>query len=230
MSARIDAPAGTALDAPLLTRRSVLQQGSGVLFIAATGGVTLVPVSIAQGQSLASAVRDLAPGNLDTWIAMDASGAVTAFFGKMDMGQGVDTVIAQVVAEELDVNVARVAVVMGDTHRTPNQGGASGSSACRLGANAQRNAAAEARRVLVERAASQLGVEASTLRVVDGQVFRAGQSQAATSYAALIGPGFDTTLEWNRQQGNNLLVKGAAAVKAPREYTVVGTPVARKDI
>jgi CO/xanthine dehydrogenase Mo-binding subunit len=81
---------------------------------------------------------------LDTWLSFDAEGAITAYFGKMDMGQGVDTAIAQVVAEELDVDVARVAVVMGDTQRTPNQGGASGSSGCRLGANALRNAAAEA--------------------------------------------------------------------------------------
>lgn len=218
------------MSAPLLTRRGVLGQGGGLLFIAATGGVSFLPARIARGQSVVAAVRDLAPGNLDTWIAMDATGAVTAFFGKMDMGQGVDTAIAQVVAEELDVDVGRVSVVMGDTHQTPNQGGASGSSACRLGANALRNAAAEARRVLVSRAAQQLGVEAATLRVVDGEVFRAGESRPATSYAALVGEGFDTALQWNNQQGNNMQVRGAATVKPPEQYTVVGTPVPRKDI
>jgi CO/xanthine dehydrogenase Mo-binding subunit len=213
-----------------LTRRRLLQQGAGVVFVATTGGLSVLPVQAARAQSVASAMRDLAPGSLDTWIAMDASGAVTAFFGKMDMGQGVDTAIAQVVAEELDVDVGRVSVVMGDTHQTPNQGGASGSSACRLGANSLRNAAAEARRVLVARAAAQLGVEPATLRVADGQVYRPGEARPATSYAALIGQGFDTTLQWNNQQGNNLLVRGEATVKSPDQYTVVGTPVPRKDI
>jgi CO/xanthine dehydrogenase Mo-binding subunit len=227
----VERKAGATLGAARagLTRRGLLQR-AGVVFIAAASGLSLLPLKVARGQSVAGAVRDLTPGNLDTWIAMEASGAVTAFFGKMDMGQGVDTAIAQVVAEELDVHVDRVAIVMGDTHRTPNQGGASGSSACRLGANALRNAAAEARRVLVLRAAQQLGVEMATLRVVDGQVYRAGESRPATSYAALIGQGFDTALQWNNQQGNNLSVKGAATVKPSAQYTVVGTPVPRKDI
>ena len=120
---------------------------------------------------------------------------------------------------------------MGDTHRTPNQGGASGSSACRLGANALRNAAAEARRVLVERAATQLGVDAATLRVRDGQVFRAGQAQPATSYADADRRGIRHAAGVEPPAGQQTCtVKGAATVKAPRDYTVVGTPVARKDI
>ena len=136
-----------------LDRRQFLQ-GSGLLLVAA-GGATLLRLPEAQAQqanTIAAAVRDIAPEQLDTWITIDTAGRVTAFFGKMDMGQGVDTAVAQVVADELDVDVARVTVVMGDTHLTPNQGGASGSSGCRLGADVLRNAAAEARRVLLERA------------------------------------------------------------------------------
>lgn len=218
------------MSAPRTDRRRFLQGSAAVLFSAATGALSVLPVRPALGQTLVAAARNLAPTSLDTWLAMDAAGNVTAFFGKMDMGQGVDTAVAQVVAEELDVPVARVSVVMGDTALTPNQGGASGSSACRLGANALRNAAAEARRVLLERAGRQFGVAADALRVVDGHIHREGTSAALTSYAQLIADGFDTALEWNSQQGNNMSVRGAARAKSPAEYRVVGTGVARKDI
>jgi CO/xanthine dehydrogenase Mo-binding subunit len=214
-------------------RREFLQR-SGVLLIAA-GGATLLRLPQAFGQqsgaaTVAAAVRELAPGQLDTWITIDTAGSVTAFFGKMDMGQGVDTAIAQIVAEELDVAVDRVSVVMGDTHRTPNQGGASGSSACRQGAVALRNAAAEARRVLLERGATALAVAPAMLVISDGRISVSGEPARATTYGQLIADGFRTPLQWNRQYGNGLTVRGAAQVKSPAQYKVVGTAVPRKDI
>src|SRR5690606_1238035 len=142
----------------------------------------------------------------------------------------VDTAIAQVVAEELDVDVERVSVVMGDTHLTPNQGGASGSSGCRQGSIPLRNAAAEARRVLVERASDRLGVPVERLRTQSGAVLAADDSAAGVTYGELIADGFERELDWNGQYGNGLLVEGVAARKAPGDYRVVGTPVARKDI
>jgi len=212
-------------------RREFLQ-GSGLLLVAA-GGATLLKLSSAEAQqagTVAAAVRGIAPEQLDTWITLDTRGAVTAYFGKMDMGQGVDTAVAQIVADELDVAVERVSVVMGDTHLTPNQGGASGSSACRQGANALRNAAAEARRVLLERAGTTLGVAPALLRVRDGRVFTADAAARSTTYGELIADGFRTPLQWNRQFGNGLTVRGAAPVKAVADYQVVGKPVPRKDI
>jgi CO/xanthine dehydrogenase Mo-binding subunit len=152
------------------------------------------------------------------------------------MGQGVDTAIAQVVAEELDVDVARVMVVMGDTHRTPNQGGASGSSGCRQGAVPLRNAAAEARRVLVARASERLGVPAERLYVRDGMVLvtpdsgRNAEVRPTVTYADLIREGFETELDWNGQYGNGLLVTGMAEPKSHTAHKIVGTAVARKDI
>jgi CO/xanthine dehydrogenase Mo-binding subunit len=214
-----------------LDRRAFLQRGASLVFaLGSAGGLTILPLRRAGAQALTAAARAIGPASLDTWLAFDATGAVTAFFGKMDMGQGVDTAIAQVVAEELDVDVARVSVVMGDTHRTPNQGGASGSSGCRLGANALRNAAAEARRVLVARASERLGAPAAELRVTDGTVFVAANRDRAVTYRELIADGFATELDWNGRYGNNLDVTGAAEPKSPSEYRVVGTPVPRKDI
>jgi CO/xanthine dehydrogenase Mo-binding subunit len=216
---------------PALGRRAFLKGGASLVFaLGSSGGLAILPLRRAGAQTLAAAARALGPTSLDTWLALDATGAVTAFFGKMDMGQGVDTAIAQVVAEELDVDVARVSVVMGDTHRTPNQGGASGSSGCRLGAGALRNAAAEARRVLVARARERLGAPSDALRVTDGRVFVVADSSRAVTYGELIADGFAAELDWNGRYGNNLSVTGAAEPKSPSDYRVVGTPVPRKDI
>lgn len=214
-----------------LQRRRFLQGSASLVFgVAQSGALSLLTLDAAQAQTLIASPRAISPDSLDTWLAFDASGAVTAFFGKMDMGQGVNTAIAQVVAEELDLDVARVSVVMGDTQRTPNQGGASGSSGCRLGANALRAAAAEARRVLVQRAADRLGVAADALQVRNGVVTALSGSGTALSYADLIAEGFATQLDWNGTYGNNLNVQGVAATKPPAAYQVVGTSVPRKDI
>jgi CO/xanthine dehydrogenase Mo-binding subunit len=221
-----------------LHRREFLKGGASLVFaLGAAGGITILPLRNAEAQSLAAASRAIGPTSLDTWLSIDTEGAVTAYFGKMDMGQGVDTAIAQVVAEELDVDVARVAVVMGDTHRTPNQGGASGSSGCRQGAVPLRNAAAEARRVLVARASERLGVPAERLTVSNGAISVAvdsirnsAEAGSAITYADLIREGFATELDWNGQYGNGLLVTGTAEPKSHTTHKVVGTSVARKDI
>lgn len=218
------------MNASLDRRRFLKRSASLVLAVANSGALSLLTLDAAQAQTLIAAPRSIGPDSLDTWLAFDAEGRITAFFGKMDMGQGVDTAIAQVVAEELDVDVARVDVVMGDTALTPNQGGASGSSGCRLGANALRNAAAEARRVLLQRAAQQLGAPVESLQVQDGVVALRNDPARSVSYQALIAEGFATGLDWNGTYGNNLNVHGTATPKAPADYRVVGASVPRKDI
>jgi len=100
-------------------------------------GALVVSFALAYGPAeaeIGGAVKPpLAPDQLDSWLAIKADGDVVAYFGKMDMGQGVDVAIAQIVAEELDVPLARVSVVMGDTALTVNQGGASGSTGVQKG-------------------------------------------------------------------------------------------------
>ena len=107
----------------------------------------------------------LTPDQLSSYIAVNADGTVSAFFGKMDMGQGLFTAIGQMVAEELDVPFKAVKVIMGDTATSVNQGGASGSTGIQLGGKQMRMAAAEARRVLVDMAAAKLGLPADQLTV-----------------------------------------------------------------
>ena len=171
----------------------------------------------------------LTPDELDSWIAVLPDGRVTAFFGKMDMGQGVDVAIAQIVADELDVAFDRVGVVMGDTAFTCNQGGASGSTGVQRGGVTLRYAAAEARRILLERAAERLSVGVAQLTVRDGVVSVAGDPRRRASYGELIsGQHFHHKLEWNKQYGNPLLAKGLAIPKTASEYRIVGTSIPQR--
>ena len=103
-----------------IDRRSLFK-GTGALVVSFG-----LPGGFAEAETGSAVKPPLAPDQLDSWLAIKSDGDVVAYFGKMDMGQGVDVAIAQIVAEELDVPLARVSVVMGDTALTVNQGGASG--------------------------------------------------------------------------------------------------------
>src|SRR5467141_436084 len=140
----------------------------------------------------------------------------------MDMGQSLDIAIAQIVADELDVDVAKVDVVMGDTALTCNQGGASGSTGIQTGARPLRSAAAEARRLLLQSASQKLGLPVEQLRVDDGVVSAVSDPAKKTSYAELIGGRhFHHQVEWNKQIGNPMDIKVQAKPKSPSEYRVV---------
>jgi nicotinate dehydrogenase subunit B len=172
-----------------------------------------------------------APDQLDSWLAIHQDGSVVASFGKMDPGQGVDVAIRQIVAEELDVPVERVAIVMGDSMRTANQGGASGSTGVERGGITLRYAGAEARRVLLDLASRHLGVPVVALQVRDGIVCVTADPTRQVSYAELIGDRqFDVPMQWNGVYGNGLVARGRAEPKRPTEYHIVGTSVPRTDI
>src|SRR5215472_12538961 len=170
----------------------------------------------------------LTPDQLSSYIAVNADGSVSAFFGKMDMGQALFVAIGQIVAEELDVPFKSVTVIMGDTASSVNQGGASGSTGIQDGGKQMRMAAAEARRVLVEMGAAKLGVPADTLKVNDGAV---SDGTRSTTYAELIGGHyFNVQLDWNKEYGNTLYAPGKAKPKDYKEHKIVGQPLKREDI
>jgi nicotinate dehydrogenase subunit B len=215
------------MNAPL-SRREFLKL-SGALIVTAAGPA-FVGESFAQGAA-AGTKPALLPTELDSWVAVGADGRVTAFFGKMDMGQSLDIAIAQIVADELDVAVDKVEVVMGDTALTCNQGGASGSTGIWMGAKPLRSASAEARRLLVQAASAKLGVPAEQLRVDDGVVSAVSDASKKVSYSELIGGRyFNHPVEWNKQTGNAMDIKVEAKVKSPDQYRVVGKPYTRRDL
>jgi nicotinate dehydrogenase subunit B len=212
------------MNAPL-SRREFLK-ASGALIVTAAG-----PALVGDALAQSAGKPALAPTELDSWVAIAPDGRVTAFFGKMDMGQSLDIAIAQIVADELDVAVDKVDVVMGDTALTCNQGGASGSTGIWMGAKPLRSASAEARRLLVQAASAKLGVPAEQLRVDDGVVSAVSDSSKKASYSELIGGRyFNHQVEWNRQTGNTMDIKVEAKVKSPDQYRVVGKPYTRRDL
>src|SRR6266480_3616910 len=221
MNARIDLS---------LSRREFLK-ASGALVVSAAGPV-FIGETLAQTAAVSTGSKPpLVPSELDSWVAILPDGRVTAFFGKMDMGQSLDIAIAQIVADELDVDVAKVDVVMGDTALTCNQGGASGSTGIQSGARPLRSAAAEARRLLVQSASQKLGLPAEQLRVDGGVVSAASDPSKKASYAELIGGRhFHHQVEWNKQIGNAMDIKVQANPKSPSEYRVVGKSFTRRDL
>ncbi len=214
---------------PSLSRRFLLLAGSALLV-----GFSASPIlaETAAAATAAGAVRPkLSPEQLDSFIALQPDGKFVAYYGKMDPGQGVDIAIGQIVAEELDVPASSVRVIQGDTAQTVNQGGASGSTGVEKAGVTLRFAAAEARRVLVERAAQKLAVAPSQLVTQAGYVSVAADPAKRIAYQELIGDGyFETSLKWNGKIGNDLLSVGVAQPKSPADYKVVGQSVPRSDI
>jgi CO/xanthine dehydrogenase Mo-binding subunit len=212
------------------SRRAVLK-GAGAFVVSVgmpVGLDTVLGVNAARAQG---ARPPLTPDQLSSFIAVNADGSVSAFFGKTDMAQGLFTAIGQIVAEELDVPYKAVTVVMGQTASSVNQGGSSGSTGIQFGGKQMRMAAAEARRVLLDMAAEKLGTPADQLIVVDGQVSAAFNRDKKTSYAELIGGKyFNVQLEWNKQIGNQLYAPGKAQPKKHTEYKIVGKSIPRDDI
>jgi nicotinate dehydrogenase subunit B len=212
-----------------LSRRDLLKAGGALVVSFMIPGAA--QTALGQAGGAAGGKPPLLPDELDSWIAVLPDGRVRAFFGKMDMGQGVDVAIGQIVAEELDVAFDRVTVVMGDTAFTCNQGGASGSTGVQRGGVTLRLAAAEARRLLLKRASDKLGVPVDQLTVRDGVVSAAADPQRRVSYGELIGgQHFQHKLEWNKQYGNPLLAKGQAKPKDPGQYTIVGRSIPQRVI
>ena len=210
-----------------LSRRTLLQS-TGALVVAFSMGDSTQLLAAAAG---ADGRPPLLPTELDSWIAIAPNGGVTVFFGKIDGGQGTDLAMAQIVAEEMDVPLSSVTVVQGDTGRTVNQGGASGSTGVRFAGAAFRVAGAEARRVLVTRAAEKLSVAADRLTVNDGVVSVVGDPSKKVSYAELIAGGyFHSEIGWNKQYGNPLALTSPAKPKTPDQYKVVGTSPPRMDV
>jgi CO/xanthine dehydrogenase Mo-binding subunit len=214
------------------SRRSLLK-GAGALVVSVGMPVTAETLlGLNSAFATASATKPpLVPDQLSSYIAVNADGTVSAFFGKMDMGQGLYVSIGQIVAEELDVKFERVKVLMADTRTSVNQGGASGSTGIQRGGVQMRAAAAEARRVLVEMAAEKLGTLAENLTVVDGEVIAIFNQAKRISYAELIGGRyFNVQLAWNKQIGNNLYAPGKAKPKDYKLHKIVGQPIKRADI
>lgn len=155
---------------------------------------------------------------LDRWVNFAAPGQVTISTGRVELGQGVLTAMAQLAAEELDVAVERIALRSGDTDLTPNEGYTAGSQSMQVGGVALRQACAEVRALFLDRAAGMLGCPPAELTVRDGRILRNGAPTVHDywSIAGSVSLATDAT--------------GAVARKSATNYTVVGRNTARLDL
>src|SRR5258708_25749597 len=159
----------------------------------AAGGALVVSFAIprlAAGEAPVSGTAwpaKIDPELLDSWLRIAADGSVTASVGKIEAGMGIGTAFAQVVAEELDVAIDRVTIVMGDTAASGDQRGTASSNGLLEGGSALRRAAAEGRAALMSLASARLGARVESLRVADGEVFSAADASKRVTYGELIG-------------------------------------------
>ena len=205
------------MNAPVKTlnfsRRAVLKGGAITVGFALAG----LP-SRGRAQSAAVAKRILDSKEVDAFLAVNGDGTVTLFCGKVDLGQGLRIAIPQIAAEELGIDVDKITFIEGDTALTPDQGRTSGSNGIQRGGVQIRQAAATARKALVELAAQRLNAKAEDLETAGGMV-RPKSGGSGVSFADLIaGKQFDLKLD------------PKAPLKDPARYTIVGKPLRRPDV
>ena len=156
--------------------------------------------------------------DLDTWIAIREDGTIAISTGKVEIGQGIRTAIARIGAEELDVSLERVRVRGADTAHGPDEWVTSGSMSVEHSGNAVRQAAAEARQVLLELAAERLGAPLTALEVDDGTVRARGSDRSVTYWELFGGRSFDRK------------ITGEATPKPAESYSIIGRPGLRIDL
>ena len=189
-------------------------------FLKVVGGGIIVFFSV--GESTAQERRPPGyqglPGDFNAFLRIGANGRVTCFTGKIEMGQGIVTSLAQMLADELDVPLDSVDMVMGDTDLCPWDMGTFGSMSTRFFGPPLREAAAEARAILIGLASERLHLNESQLTVKEGVVVDKNNSRNRVTY--------------------NELAKGKAiekhlprkpALKNVSEFTIVGKSSLRKD-
>ena len=162
--------------------------------------------------------RQESAADFNAFLRVGEDGRVTCFTGKIEMGQGIITSLAQMLAEELDVPLRSVDMVMGDTDLCPWDMGTFGSRSTKYFGPPLREAAAQARAVLLELAGEQLQLPADRLKVKEGVVFDPANPQKQISYARLAA-----------EKAIEKSVEKRPPLKSPQTFTISGKPAGRTD-
>jgi len=192
-------------------------------FIKLFGGGIVILVSTRDAEALLQETRRRRfrpelPEDFNAFLRIGEDGRVSCFTGKIEMGQGVITSLAQMLADELEVSFSSVDMVMGDTDLCPWDMGTFGSMTTRFFGPPLREAAAKARAVLMELAAEYLQTPLNKLKAKDGVIFDKTQSKNKVTYAQLT-KGKKIAKKLNRK----------ATLKAVSEFTIVNKPTSRTD-
>jgi CO/xanthine dehydrogenase Mo-binding subunit len=204
------------MDGDMNVNRRSLLKGTG--YIALSFAIPLE----AMAQAPATGKPRL-PGSLDSnrnisaWLRINSDKTVTLLVGKVELGQGILTAVAQICADELDVDLARIQIISGDTLLSPNEGTTAGSFSMPQCAPAVRQASAEARKIMIDLAAEKLGKPAQGMSVKDGTI--AAADGGSITY-------------WELTSGKALEREATGQVKPKpaSEYRYVGKSIGRIDI
>ncbi|CAN7165210.1 molybdopterin-dependent oxidoreductase [Variovorax paradoxus] len=204
-----------------MTRRADLPR-TRADFLSADGVLLVVretPPTPARANGQPTAVAGNPIEGDEILLAVWDDGSASGLNGHVDLGTGIQTALAQIVAEELELGMPCVRMMLGDTARAPNQGATIASASIQIHAQPLRMAAAQARAWLLARAAERLGVAAEALQVRNGVVRVAEAPDRRVNYADLVAG-----------QRTVLRLDPAAVPKDPADYRIVGTRQARVDI
>lgn len=155
----------------------------------------------------------------ELFLRLEETGLATGYCGHVDLGTGIRTALAQIIAEELDLPFAQVVMVLGDTDKAPNQGATIASETIQVTAIPLRQAAAQARLVLLDLAAARSGLEVTLLKTEAGEVYGPEDHPIRFSYGVLLA-----------DQALRLRLDETVCVKEPADYKLVGTRLPRVDI
>lgn len=156
--------------------------------------------------------------NINAWLEVLPNGKMRVYTGKAELGQGIKTAIAQVAAEELDLEIKDVEVIVADTVRTPDEGYTVGSGSIEQSAMAVRYASAAARMKLIELAAIKFGVPAAEVILSKGRAYTKNGRNPLTFADLLDGKQITDT------------VKPPITLKPRNSYRLVGKAIPRDDI
>lgn len=155
---------------------------------------------------------------LDQWIGFDPGGVVRACSGKVEIGQGIVTALAQIVAEELDVPLDAVQLASGDTDAAPDERYTAGSLSIEVSGTSLRLVCAEVRTLFLSRLAERLGCPPAELSIAEGAFFRGG-AETGADYWTLA-----ADVDLRRP------ATGAAPSKRASDYRLIGTSPRRRDL
>lgn len=161
--------------------------------------------------------------SIDARLAISAQGHVTVYTGKVELGAGVRTTLAQIVADGLDVPIERVTLVMGDTRLTPDDGGTTGSKTLQSTGPLLQQVAAEARHILLARAATRLGVPVEHVQTRDGIVSVSDDPARSIPYGELAAEPFGREVSgrapWQPSSRANAVGRSVPRVDLPAKLT-----------
>ncbi len=195
---------------PVNRRDFIKQLGGGIIIVLSLTEFFKANAGILQGRQM--------PSDMNVYLRIKEDGKVNCYTGKIEMGQGIITSLAQMLAEELDVTLENIHMVMGDTDLCPWDMGTFGSMSTRFFGPPLRAAGAEARATLLNLAAEQMKISISDLSVSEGIIFEKSNKANILSYAELT-------------KGKKIIksVSEKPVLKKPSEFKVIGQPILKQD-